>query len=59
MAKRRVPRGKALPRDENTLEIISAVTPADRVAAREDWIDKTSPAYRGLVDATLEPEEEG
>jgi hypothetical protein len=53
-------KGKAIKWSDADINAMSVVTPTDQRKAREDWIDKTIPRYRGLVDATEEgPEDDG
>lgn len=51
--------GKAIQWSEHDINAMSVVNPPDQRKGREDWIDKTLPRYRGLVDATQEADEEG
>ncbi len=54
----RVAKGKALPRGESELTILSEVRDRDIRDARADWKARTDPEFAGLIEATLEPESE-
>ena len=50
-----VARGKALPRDEATLEEISQVTDEDIEAARAFWEAHAPARFKGLIEADVRP----
>jgi hypothetical protein len=52
-------KGKALPRTALDIERMSRVADRDIAAARRDWKARAPGAFRGLIDATVEPDEEG
>jgi hypothetical protein len=54
----RTAKGKALPRGESDMNILSEVRDRDIRDARADWKNRTEPGFEGLIEATLEPEEE-
>lgn len=51
-------KGKAIERTDEEIAAMSRISPGDQRTAREDWIDHTTPRYRGLVDATEEPQDD-
>jgi hypothetical protein len=54
----RTAKGKALPRGESDMNILSEIRDRDIRDARADWKNRTEPGFEGLIEATLEPEEE-
>lgn len=50
-------KGKSLNRTEADYFELSAVRKPDIDLAANDWREKTIPAYRGLIDATIDDEE--
>jgi hypothetical protein len=52
-------KGKALPRTAADIDRMSRVTERAIAAGRKDWKQRAPGAFRGLIDATVEPDEEG
>lgn len=50
-------RGKALPRSALDIDRLSEVTDADIARARKGWKRRAPEAFKGLIDAEVEPEE--
>jgi hypothetical protein len=57
-AEPRVAKGKAIPRGEAEMSILSEVRDRDIRDARADWKARTDPEFAGLIEATLEPEDD-
>jgi hypothetical protein len=54
----RTAKGKSLNRSEADLDMVSQVNSRDLKEAREDWKARTLEGYEGLIEATLDPDED-